>query len=206
MEILMANPLKLVIPKGRLQEKVTALLQAIGIDMIFSSRSYRPLCSDPDIEIKLLKPQNISPLLALSRHDCGFSGYDWVLENDLDQSPDLVKLLDLGFNKVRIVAAVPDELAVDDRWKRMRLVVASEYTRLASKYIQEKKLDAVLLKSHGATEALPPEDADMIIVPHWRPTASPLWTRFCNPQPALLPAERPCGMSENGKSWSRCAC
>ncbi|HEY9745342.1 MAG TPA: ATP phosphoribosyltransferase [Oculatellaceae cyanobacterium] len=159
----MANPLKLVIPKGRLQEKVTALLQAIGIDMIFSSRSYRPLCSDPDIEIKLLKPQNISPLLALSRHDCGFSGYDWVLENDLDQSPDLVKLLDLGFNKVRIVAAVPDELAVDDRWKRMRLVVASEYTRLASKYIQEKKLDAVLLKSHGATEALPPEDADMII-------------------------------------------
>lgn len=159
----MTNTLKLVVPKGRLQDKVTGLLQSIGIDLIFSNRSYRPLCSDPDIEIKLLKPQNISPLLALARHDCGFSGYDWILENNLDQSSDLVKLLDLGFNKVRLVAAVPDELAVDARWKTMRLVVASEYTELATNYIRNQQLNAVLIKSHGATEALPPEDADMII-------------------------------------------
>jgi ATP phosphoribosyltransferase len=159
----MANTLKLVIPKGRLQEKVTNLLASIGIDMTFSSRSYRPLCSDPEIEIKLLKPQNISPLLALSRHDCGFSGYDWVLENNLENSPELIKLLDLGFNKVRIVAAVPDGLAIADQWKSMRLVVASEYTQLAANYIKAKNLNAVLIKSHGATEALPPEDADMII-------------------------------------------
>lgn len=155
--------LKLVIPKGRLQERSVALLRAIGIDLMFSTRSYRPLCSDPRFEVKLLKPQNISPLLALGRHDVGFSGFDWVLENGLDEDPRLVELLDLGCNPVRLVAAVPDELIEGDRWQRMRLVVASEYVRIAERYIADRSLNAVLLKSYGATEALPPEDADLII-------------------------------------------
>jgi ATP phosphoribosyltransferase len=158
-----ANKLKLVIPKGRLQDKVVALLSAIGIDLTFSSRSYRPLCSDSDIEIKLLKPQNIPSLIALGRHDCGFAGYDWLLENGLEEGREISSLLDLGYNKVRIVAAVPEELVESGAWKNMRLVVATEYTRLAENYIKAKNLNAVLIKSYGATEALPPEDADMII-------------------------------------------
>ncbi len=159
----MKEKLKLVLPKGRLQEQVLKILSAIGIELIFSSRSYRPLCSDSELEIKLLKPQNIPPLLALGRHDAGFAGYDWLLENDLENSPEVLQLLDLGFNKVRLVAAVPDELIPNERWKSMRLVVASEYTCIAEKYLQRRGLNAVLIKSFGATEALPPEDADMII-------------------------------------------
>jgi len=162
-EIVKVNRLKLVIPKGRLQDKAVALLESIGISLTFSTRSYRPICSDPDIEIKLLKPQNITSLIALGRHDVGFAGYDWLLENNLDKSPDITELLDLGYNKVRLIAAVPDELAINDRWKNMRLVVASEYTNIAQRYLAERRLNAVLIKSHGATEALPPEDADMII-------------------------------------------
>jgi ATP phosphoribosyltransferase len=166
----MENTLKLVIPKGRLQEKVVGLLEAIGIDLVFSARSYRPVCSDAEIEIKLLKPQNIPPLLHLGRHDAGFAGYDWVLESGLVQNSDpqnsesdLIELLDLGFNKVRLVAAVPDELIANNRWQAMRLIVATEYTRIAEQYIRDRGLNAVLIKSHGATEALPPEDADMIV-------------------------------------------
>jgi ATP phosphoribosyltransferase len=157
------SPLKLVIPKGRLQDKTVALLESIGIYLTFSTRSYRPLCSDPGIEVKLLKPQNIPSLLAMGRHDAGFAGHDWLLENDLEHSPNIQELLDLGYNKVRLIAAVPDELAQHDRWKQMPLVVASEYTTIAQRYLSEKGLNAVLIKSHGATEALPPEDADMII-------------------------------------------
>lgn len=159
----MSNTLKLVLPKGRLQDKVVSLLNAIGIDLTFSSRSYRPLCSDSEIEIKLLKPQNIPPLLALGRHDAGFAGHDWLLENGLETSVDVCELLDLGFNKIRLIAAVPEHLIPENQWKTMRLVVASEYTCIAEKYIQSKGLNAVLIKSFGATEALPPEDADMII-------------------------------------------
>ena len=159
----MVDSLKLVLPKGRLQDKVVGLLNAIGIDLTFSTRSYRPLCSDPEIEIKLLKPQNIPPLLALGRHDAGFAGHDWVLENGLDQTSAVTELLDLGFNKIRLVAAVPENILTDNRWQRMRLVVASEYICIAEQYIRDRGLNAVLIKSYGATEALPPEDADMIV-------------------------------------------
>jgi ATP phosphoribosyltransferase len=157
------DKIKLIIPKGRLQEKVTSLLASVGLELSFSSRSYRPLCSDPDFEIKLLKSQNIAPLVALGRHDIGFSGWDWILENELDKNPDITSLIDLGFDKVKIVAAVPEALLVDDLWRKTRLVVASEYMNLAKTYAKKENLDTYFLKSYGATEALPPEDADMIV-------------------------------------------
>lgn len=155
--------LKLLVPKGRLQDKVAALLGSIGIEMSFNSRSYRPLCSDPNIEIKMLKSQNIAPLVALGRHDVGFSGWDWILENGLDSNPDISSLIDLGFDKVRIVAAVPEALLENNQWRKMRLIVASEYSHIAQTYAKKESLDTYFLKSYGATEALPPEDADMII-------------------------------------------
>lgn len=159
----MAPTLKLVIPKGRLQEKVESLLARIGLHLTYSSRSYRPVCSDPTVEVKLLKPQNIPALIALGRHDAGFSGLDWVIEQGLEGHDNLREVMDLGFNRVRIVAAVPDALAADGAYRRQRIIVATEYPVIAQRYLDAQQLDAVLIKSYGATEALPPEDADMII-------------------------------------------
>lgn len=160
----MPAPLKLIIPKGRLQEKVLALLANIGIELTFSHRSYRPSCSDPDVDVKLVKAQNIPGLIALDRHDAGFAGLDWLIENEplyanAPTRPE--ELLDLGFNPVRIVAAVPEAIA--DSYQQKSLVVASEYDVLTRRFIDEQGLNAVLIKTYGATEALPPEDADMIV-------------------------------------------
>lgn len=160
------SPVKLIIPKGRLQDKVLALLAHIGIELTFSHRSYRPVCSDPEVSVKLVKAQNIPSLIALDRHDAGFTGKDWVLENEplYPTAPSKpVELLDLGFNPVQIVAAVPEELAHNNSYKTQRIVIASEYQVLTEKYIAQNKLDAYFIKTYGATEALPPEDADMIV-------------------------------------------
>jgi ATP phosphoribosyltransferase len=154
--------LKLTLPTGRIQEKVVRLLDQIGVTFLSSDRSYRPVCTDPLIQAKSLKPQNIPALVALGRHDCGFSGYDWIYE----QEADVVELLDLGFDPVRIVAAAPEEL-VDSKRKfadrDRRMIVASEYERLAKDFIKQENLNAIYLHAFGATEALPPEDADIII-------------------------------------------
>jgi len=160
----MTEPLKMMIPKGRLQEKVQHLLERIGIEFSINPRSYRPVCSDSSIEIKLLKPQNIPSLVALGRHDCGFTGLDWIIEEKCDQDGRLVELIDLGYNKVRIVAAVPEALlSQNPDLTGRQLVVASEYPTLAGQYIARKNLNAILIKTFGATEALPPDDADMIV-------------------------------------------
>src|SRR5262249_37020346 len=135
------------------------ILNCVGVRVSNSGRSYKPACSDAGIEIKLLKSQNIPSLVALGRHECGFSGGDWIQE----QKADVVALLDFEFDRRRIVAAVPE--AFGDKWKNAgrKIVIASEYRELSARFIAKHKLDAVFLQSFGATEALPPEDADMII-------------------------------------------
>lgn len=155
--------LRLTIPKGRIQEKVMTLLGQIGMNFLADGRSYRPLCSDPYVVTKLLKSQNIPSLVALGRHDCGFSGYDWIVEQDAD----VVQLLDLNFDPVKIVAAMPEDLVGDADFKTKdfgrKLIVASEYQNLTKRFIERNKLDAIFVQTFGATEALPPEDADVIV-------------------------------------------
>ena len=155
--------LRLTIPKGRIQEKVMTLLGQIGMNFLADGRSYRPLCSDPYVVTKLLKSQNIPSLVALGRHDCGFSGYDWIVEQDAD----VVQLLDLNFDPVKIVAAMPEDLVGDADFKTKdfgrKLIVASEYQNLTKRFIERNKLNAIFVQTFGATEALPPEDADVIV-------------------------------------------
>jgi ATP phosphoribosyltransferase len=154
--------LRMTIPTGRIQEKVLTLLKQIGLT--FSStngRSYRPKCTQDGIQAKMLKAQNIPNLVALGRHDCGFTGGDWIAE----QQADVIELLDLQYDPVRIVAAVPEEVAELGRavWSKRSLIIASEYRTLTANYIERAGLNAVYVQTFGATEALPPEDADMII-------------------------------------------
>lgn len=157
------NPLKMTLPKGRIQENVLALLADAGVGFRSSPRSYRPVSSDPTIEGKVLKPQNIPSLVALGRHDCGFTGADWVYE----QRADVVELLDLGFDPVKVVAAMPESLfnsPANPLTNRDRqVIIASEYPRLTHDFIARHNLNAVYVQSFGATEALPPEDADLIV-------------------------------------------
>jgi ATP phosphoribosyltransferase len=135
------------------------LLAAGGIELHVGQRGYRPVLSEPGFEVKLLKPQNIVEMLAAGSRDVGFAGADWVAE----KQADLVELLDTGLDPVRIVAASPENLLEDGELPRSHLVVASEYERLAGRWIEKRGLDATLVRSYGATEVFPPEDADVII-------------------------------------------
>lgn len=154
-----SDALKLVLPKGRIAENVLRLLDAVGYGVSGTDRSYRPRCAAPGVEVKLIKPQNIPELLALGRHDIGFAGHDWVVE----QGAEVLELLDTGLDPVELVAAVPHDMR--DAWPKLDrpLVIATEYERLARRFVAERKLEAVVVRTHGATEVYPPEDADMII-------------------------------------------
>ena len=110
-------------------------------------------------EVKLLKPQNIVEMLAAGTRDVGFAGADWVAE----KSAELVELLDTGLDPVRVVAAAPESLLVDGDLPNRPLVVASELERLARRWIESRGIDATLVRSYGATEVFPPEDADVIV-------------------------------------------
>jgi ATP phosphoribosyltransferase len=149
----------LAVPKGRMETGVFNLLSAAGIELHVGQRGYRPVLSEPGFEVKLLKPQNIVEMLAAGTRDIGFAGADWVAE----KQAELVELLDTGLDPVRIVAAAPEVMLDDGRLPTGHLVVASEYERLARRWITDRGIDATFVHSYGATEVFPPEDADIII-------------------------------------------
>jgi ATP phosphoribosyltransferase len=151
--------LRLALPKGRMAEGVTRLLADAGIQISASARGYRPRLSLEACEVKILKPQNIVEMLHAGSRDVGFTGADWVAELD----GEAVELLDTGLDPVRVVAAAPSELVDDGRLPSRRLVVVSEYERLTRAWIDRRGLDATFLRSYGATEVFPPEDADVIV-------------------------------------------
>ena len=154
-----ARLLHLALPKGRMQAGVLSLLADAGIRVRGEERGYRPGVSVPGFEVKVLKPQNIVEMLNKGSRDVGFAGADWVAELQVD----LVELLDTGLDPVRIGAAAPVSLLENGRLPERPLVVASEYTRLTRDWIAAQKLEAAFVRSYGATEVFPPEDADCII-------------------------------------------
>jgi ATP phosphoribosyltransferase len=154
-----AARLRLGLPKGRMEQAVLTLLADAGIRVTPGARGYRPHVSLGDTEAKLLKPQNILEMLALGSRDVGFAGADWATE----LAADVVELLDTGLDPVQVVAAAPPALLAEGRLPPRRLVIASEYERLTRRWIGERALFAEFVRSYGATEVFPPEDADVIV-------------------------------------------
>jgi ATP phosphoribosyltransferase len=150
--------LSVVIPKGSIFESVTRLMNDAGIDGRVNDRAYRPLVSDPELEVKIMRPQNIPELIELGSHDAGFTGFDWIAETNAD----VMQVLDLGLDPVKIVAAIPKGIDPRDLRTR-RIVVASEYEHLSKKFLDHEGYNYVFLRTYGATEVFPPDDADMII-------------------------------------------
>ena len=148
----------MVIPKGRIFKKVAQLLNDASIRLETNDRLYVPHIGDPEVEGKIMKTQNIARLIELGSHDIGFTGYDWVVES----GADVVELMDLKFDPVKIVAAIP-EAVPESELGQQKILVASEYEKISSKYLEKKGYEYLLIRTFGATEAYPPEDADMII-------------------------------------------
>ena len=152
--------IRIGLPKGRMQDGVFALLADAGIDVRLGSRNYRPALAWPGFEAKLLKPQNVVRMLHAGSRDVGFAGADWVAE----LGADLVELLDTELDPVRVVAAAPAALLAGGTLPAdRRLVVATEYVRLVAEWARAQPFEAEVVRSYGATEVFPPEDADLIV-------------------------------------------
>jgi ATP phosphoribosyltransferase len=128
------------------------------VRVTFGRRGYRPSLSMEGFETKILKPQNIVEMLHLGSRDIGFAGADWVAE----LAADLTELLDTGLDPVSVVAAAGHGFA-DGGLARAPFVVASEYQRLTHNWLERRGYQATVVRSYGATEVFPPEDADCIV-------------------------------------------
>lgn len=153
-----AQPITLALPKGRMFGSLVTLLAQSGLVIRDYERSYRPKTPDSRLELKILKPQNIPALVDLGRHDLGFTGHDWIVET----GSAVVDLDDLELEPVDVVAAAAVGW-VPPRKGAAPLVVASEYENISRRFLEARGWPHRLVRSYGATEVFPPEDADLII-------------------------------------------
>lgn len=185
-----AKRLRFAIPKGSLEQETLRLLQEAYYEVRGADRSYRPSISDEEIQLKILRPQEIPVYVQEGFHDLGITGFDWVAET----GADVEVLQDLEYGRVRLVMAVP---AWDDSRdlgefleRRIRegkpVRISTEYLRLTSRFVASNPVyrkhfgdasptivtpwfrtgenDRVgVYLSFGATEAKPPEEADAIV-------------------------------------------
>lgn len=151
--------LRLALPKGRMQTGVERLLADAGLELGGSDRDYRPPLAGFDT--KRLKPRAIVQMLASGTRDVGFCGLDWVR----DESVELEELCDTGLDPVRVTIAAPaamaERIASGEPLDRP-LRLASEFERLPLEWAAARGIELELVRSFGATEVLPPEDADAI--------------------------------------------
>lgn len=141
--------LKILLAKGRIYESVYELLNDVGISIHLPERTYFPTTNQDDLAFQVVKPQITSALLAENKADVGFSGKDWVYENGVEN--DVVEIMDLGFDPVRIVAAIPETKDFNSLLKE-KLTIATEYESLSKKWISNKKINGTIFRTWGTSE------------------------------------------------------
>lgn len=152
------------LPSGSLMEPTIQLFARAGFQISGSSRSYRPVVDDPELEIRLLRAQEISRYVEHGFLDCGITGLDWIAEN----ASVVETICRLPYSKAsarptRWVLAVaensPFQCAADLAGKR----VATEAVGLARRFFAERNIPIEVEFSWGATEVKVPDLVDAII-------------------------------------------
>ncbi len=151
--------LKILLAKGRIYESVYELLSDVGISIYLPDRTYFPITNQDDLAFQVVKPQIVSCLLATDKADVGFSGKDWVYENEVQD--DVEEIMDLGFDPVRIVAAIPEAYDFQKIISKP-VTIATEYQTLSRKWVQDKKIDGTLFRTWGTSEGFVQDNEDSI--------------------------------------------
>src|SRR6185503_4559969 len=106
----MSKKLRFGLPNGSLQEATIEKMAKAGFHIQVSSRSYIPYVDDEELEIRLIRAQEISRYVEHGYLDCGITGHDWIQEN----GSNVHEVGEFVFSKIsrqptRWVLAVPED-------------------------------------------------------------------------------------------------
>ena len=167
------NTIKIGIPsKGRLRSGVLNIFKKKKLK-IRSERGERDLFGfirgKKNIIINYLHAREIIERLADGSLDIGFSGYDLLMESEINVQRKVIVKKRYDFGKATLVVAIPDdwidvqtmpdleEIAFEFKdKKRNRLRIATKYPKLTTEFMFSRGVTQFkLVKSLGATEIYP---------------------------------------------------
>ncbi|MBN1391297.1 MAG: ATP phosphoribosyltransferase, partial [Sedimentisphaerales bacterium] len=149
----MEKKLKLGIPEGSLKEATIDLFRKAGFNITGSRRSFLPAIDDEEIQLTMLRAQEMSRYVADGVLDAGITGYDWIMEN----ASDVVEVCELGYSKqtskpARWVLVVPEESNTKKPQDLKGGMIATELVNVTKKFFADRNIDVKVEFSWGATE------------------------------------------------------
>jgi len=156
--------LRLGLPKGSLQEATLEKMAKAGYNIQVSSRSYIPYVDDEEMEIRLIRAQEISRYVEHGYLDCGITGLDWIRENDSDvQEVGEFQFSKLTRQPARWVLAVPESSPIQSVKDLAGKRIATEVVNLTRRYLARNGVVAEIEFSWGATEIKAHELVDAVV-------------------------------------------
>src|SRR6202034_1466267 len=156
--------LRIGLPSGSLQESTLDLFAKAGYQISGSKRSYKPAVDDPELEIRLLRAQEISRYVEHGLLDCGITGKDWIEEDNSDV--ELIEKLEYSratSSPTRWVLVVPWGSSIQSVKDLEGKRIATEAVGLTTRYLDSKGVSAKVEFSWGSTEVKVPELVDAIV-------------------------------------------
>jgi ATP phosphoribosyltransferase len=160
--------LKLVIPKGSLEEQTLRLFEAADLRVRRgSTRDYHGTVDDDRIErVSILRPQEIPLYVQDGLFDLGITGQDWIAETEAD----VEILATLSYARsgtghgTTVVLAVPNEHPAQTAKEiPPGTRISTEFLKLTERYFADLGIPVKVVWSYGATEAKVPEIVDAIV-------------------------------------------
>jgi ATP phosphoribosyltransferase len=156
--------LRLGLPKGSLQEAALEKMAKAGYRVQVSSRSYVPYVDDEELEIRLIRAQEISRYVEQGYLDAGITGHDWIVEN----GSKVIEIGEFTFAKAtsrptRWVLCVPEESDIHSVKDLEGKRIATEVVNLTKKWLRRHGVKAEVEFSWGATEVKARELVDAIV-------------------------------------------
>ncbi|MBQ8264659.1 MAG: ATP phosphoribosyltransferase [Oscillospiraceae bacterium] len=143
--------LNVALPKGRLGDKVYALLSAAGYGCGTDyNDSRRLVVENPEAGIRyfLVKPSDVAIYVEHGAADIGIVGKDILAE----AKADVYELLDTGLGKCRMCVAARNDF-VDEPGRSLR--VATKFVNIAKAYYASQGRDIDIIKLNGSIELAP---------------------------------------------------
>jgi ATP phosphoribosyltransferase len=159
-----SKKLRFGLPKGSLQEATLEKMAKAGFNISVSSRSYLPYVDDDEMEVRLIRAQEISRYVEHGYLDCGITGHDWIVEN----GSAVREVGEFQFSKVtrkpaRWVLAVPENSPIKSVKDLAGKRIATEVVNITKKYLRKHGVSAEVEFSWGATEVKAHELVDAIV-------------------------------------------
>ena len=144
--------LKIAIQKsGRLYDHSLQLLKECGIELNNGNRQLKAFATDFPIEVYFLRDDDIPQYVFDNVADIGIVGENVLFE----KNKDIEVVSKLGFGKCRLSIAVPKNLNYKGLKDLEGLKIATSYTGLLQKFMNENNLEAEIHEISGSVEIAP---------------------------------------------------